>query len=325
MGTVIVGAGEISPNHIAPVLKYAGLYGICDIIRERADVVAEKYGCRAFYDFSDVLKDENVTAVHICTPHYLHFPMAKAAAEAGKQIVLEKPAVMSLDEYRELSGILNKTSVKCMVVLQNRYNPCVLYIKNQADELRLGKLLGLKGILTWLRDAEYYASGEWRGKYSTEGGGLVINQAPHILDLLSLFGGEIESIKGASFNHTLENVIEVEDTAEAVITFTSGVRAFFYGTNGYCHNSAMDIEFVYENGVLRYDSHRLVLNNNGGTRILAEDVTPEGEKSYWGSGHDDIIRQFYTTDNDFPQFADYEPAARIIDVLVKNKLNFYLI
>ena len=95
--TVVAGLGAICENHIAPVLKYSSLYGVCDIDREKARKYAEKYNCRAFFDFDEMLLQKEITTVHICTPHYLHFPMAKAAILAGKEVVLEKPAVISID------------------------------------------------------------------------------------------------------------------------------------------------------------------------------------------------------------------------------------
>ena len=315
--TVVVGLGAICENHIAPILKYSSLYGVCDIKKERSDSYSEKYNCKAFYDLSDVLNDKNVTTVHICTPHFLHFPMAKAAILAKKEVVLEKPAVMNMDEYYELKKLSEKA--KCMVVLQNRYNPCVKYIKGNWNNLGLGKLLGLKGLLFWYRSEEYYKESDWRGKYATEGGGLLINQAPHILDLLQYFGGEIDKLEGNSYTRFLSDVIEVEDTSEAVIYFKNSIKAFFYGTNGFPQNLPMDIELVFEEGSLKYDCSRLLKITDNKITELETDTTVSGEKSYWGAGHDDIIKSFYLTENDFPKIADYEQTAKIIDFLVNKK------
>ena len=315
--TVVIGVGAISENHIMPILKYSSLYGVCDIIKERADAAAEKYNCKAFYDYNEMLGDENVTTVHICTPHFLHFPMAKAAILANKEVVLEKPAVISMDEFYKLKKL--SENKKCMITLQNRYNPCVKYVKENWDNLGLGKLIGLKGLLFWNRTKEYYKNNDWRGKYETEGGGLLINQAPHILDLLQYFGGEIENITGNSWTRFLSDTIEVEDTSEGTIYFKNGIKAFFYGTNGFCTNNCMDIELIFEKGSLRYDNNRLVKIESNEITELATDTAISGEKSYWGAGHDDIIRHFYETDDDFPKIADYEQAAKIIDTLVKSK------
>ena len=315
--TVVVGLGAICENHINPVLKYSSLYGVCDIAKEKAEKYSEKYNCKAFFDYDEMIKDENVTTVHICTPHFLHFPMAKAAILAKKEVVLEKPAVMNMDEFYELEKLSEDS--KCMIVLQNRYNPCVKYIKENWDNIGLGKLLGLKGLLFWYRSPEYYNESDWRGKYKTEGGGLLINQAPHILDLLQYFGGEIEKIEGNSYTRFLSDIIEVEDTTEGTIFFKSGINAYFYGTNGFPINNTMDIELIFENGSLRYDYNRLFKVVNGEIETLETDTAVSGEKSYWGAGHNDIIKKFYETEDDFPKISDYEPVAKIIDFLVKRK------
>jgi len=315
--TVVVGLGAICKNHINPTLKYSSLYGVCDVDKEKAKKYSIDYNCKAFFDFEDALKDENVTTVHICTPHFLHFPMAKAAVLAKKEVVLEKPAVISMDEYYELKKLSEQT--KCMIVLQNRYNPCVRYIKENWDNLGLGSLIGLKGLLFWYRSPEYYKESNWRGKYKTEGGGLLINQAPHILDLLQYFGGEIEKIEGNSHTRFLSGIIEVEDTSEGTIHFENGVKAFFYGTNGFPTNNPMDIELVFEKGSLRYDYNRLIMVTEDETKELASDSIVTGAKSYWGAGHDAIIKRFYETEDDFPKIADYEQTAKIIDTLVKSK------
>ncbi len=314
---VVIGLGSISSFHIDAILNCANLYGVCDVDTKKADDISQKYKCKAFYDIKDAVKDENVDTVHICTPHYLHFEQAKLAAEHGKDVVLEKPATIDIEDYYELLRIVKEKNIKCMICLQNRYNPCIEYIKN--NDLNLGNVLGVKGILTWKRTPEYYTSSNWRGKWQTEGGGLLINQAPHTLDLLAYFGGELTDVKGTISRRVLNGVIEVEDTAEATLYFKNGVRGIFYGTTGHADNSSYDLEIVYESGVLRYIFGKLLLLKDGDIRVLCNDAHTEGEKAYWGRSHNVIIANYYA-DGEYPHLEDYEKTAIILDTLLKNKI-----
>lgn len=298
MNAVITGCGAIGPVHAEAVKNSdaAYLYGVCDILPERAEALAERYSCRAFTSYAQVLADEAVHSVHICTPHHLHSEMAVQAAAAGKQIVLEKPVAMNVSEARVVKAAVRTAGVSCCAILQNRLNPCIEAAKSLIDEGSYGRLLGIKGFLTWKRTAEYYGSADWRGKWLTEGGGLLINQAVHMLDLLYYLGGEVVAVKGHIDTRALQEVIEVEDTAEATFYYKDGKRGWFYATNGYSEDSPFLLEMHLEHGVLRYIDNKLILKCNGEEQILADDMHSSKSsigKAYWGSGHAQLIDQFY--------------------------------
>lgn len=317
--TVVVGLGAVSEFHIEPVKRHATLYGVCDIVKEKADKIAKKNDCKAYYDYDEVIEDKNVDCVHILTPHYLHFPMAQKASLAGKKIVLEKPAVINTEEYKRLLETFEKNGTDCCIMLQNRYNNCISYMKENWNKLGLGRFLGLKGIVTWYRSNEYYSQSNWRGKYETEGGGLLINQSPHMIDLLCYFGGKVKEVKGTASHYFFDNIIEVEDTSEAVIFFENGVKALFYGTNGYVTNSPYDMEFVFEKGTVRYMYDKLYKITDGEMSVLCEDRTNEfKEKKYWGSSHDIVIKSFYSGGK-YPVLKDYNEALTVIDYLIKKR------
>jgi len=298
MNAVIIGCGAIGPVHAEAVKNSDAvhLYGVCDILPERAEALAQRYGCRVFTSYAQVLADEAVHSVHICTPHHLHAEMAEQAAAAGKQIVLEKPVAMNVPEARVVKTAVRTAGVSCCAILQNRLNPCIKTAKTLIDEGSYGKLLGIKGFLTWKRTAEYYSSADWRGKWATEGGGLLINQAVHMLDLLYYLGGEVEAVKGHIDTRALQEVIEVEDTAEATFYYKDGKRGWFYATNGYSEDSPFLLEMHLEHGVLRYIDNKLIFKSNGEEQILADDMNSSRNsigKAYWGNGHARLIDQFY--------------------------------
>lgn len=300
----VVGYGAIGPIHARAIEKANNvtLYAICDTDKSRADHGAKEYSCKALYDFSEVLTDPTITSVHICTPHHLHHSMAIAAANAGKEIVLEKPAAIDLEKFHELEHKL--CGKKVCVMLQNRMNIAIQAFKKTIEEDKtLGKLIGGFASLTWHRDAEYYASGDWRGRWDTEGGGVLINQAVHLIDLVSYLAGDIKTVKGHISNDTLQGVIEVEDTAEAIFTLAKNVNVCYYSTNGYSSSLPMRLELQFENALLRYADDVLYRVEKSGTKIIAKNDDKHPGKDYWGDSHTIVIDNFYN-DGIFPTLAD---------------------
>lgn len=211
----IVGYGAIGPIHAMALEKTAQgrLYGVCDIDPARRRACRERYGAVEYADFDAMLRDEEVASVHICTPHHLHYEMIRKALAAGKDVVAEKPLVRTREEWEELQRLPGAERI--CVVLQNRLNPCVQRMRELVRSGELGAVKAVRGILTWNRDRAYYESAGWRGKWETEGGGLLINQAVHTLDFFSYIAGDVCSVRADMCNHTLEGVIEVEDTLAA--------------------------------------------------------------------------------------------------------------
>ncbi len=296
LNAVVVGCGAIGPVHMNAIIKAesANLYGVCDIDKMRVESFAREYNCKGYTLFEDVLNDKNVDSLHICTPHYLHLPMIKEAAEAGKRLVVEKPFALDYDSAFEAVNMLEKRGIETCAILQNRLNNCIVKMKEIINGGKYGKLLGAKAFLTWMRTPKYYESADWRGRWDTEGGGLIINQAVHLLDLLYYLGGEVESIKGTIDTRVLGDTIEVEDTAEATLYYKNGGVAHFFATNAYSMNSPFFIELHLENGILRYSDNKLYKVIDNGLRQIASDLKSNNkEKCYWGSSHEKAISDFY--------------------------------
>lgn len=289
----VVGYGAVGPIHASALDKSpdARLYAICDINPEK--LKSTEYDVVKYTNFEQVLNDKSINVIHICTPHYLHKDMAVKALAAGKDIVLEKPVTMTESELDELLNF--KTDRKICVMLQNRTNKCLerLYdiVKN---DKAAGKMLGICGFLTWQRTPEYYSSDGWRGKWSTEGGGLLINQAVHTLDIINWLGGGAKSIHASISTKKLSQYIEVEDTADALISLKNGTSAMFYATNCYSTNSPMRIEVKFENVLYRYADERLYKITDDNIEIIEDDKNNPLGKRYWGSGHANVINNFYS-------------------------------
>lgn len=322
MGVSIIGCGTIYKNHGDALRNndYCELVSVVDINEDRAIKASEHYGCKYHTDYLEMLKDDKVQIVHICTPHYLHGPMAIEAMKAGKHVLVEKPVSLNPEEGREVAKVAKETNRHLGVCFQNRYNPTSVKVMEIIGNSVLGKVKGIKGIVTWYRDEPYYSNSPWRGKWSTEGGGVLINQSIHTLDLLQWFGGKIEKVLGNVDIRTLNNVIEVEDTADATLFFENGARGIFYATNCFTTNSAVEVDIHLEQGSLRISDNELTLTLNGNRETIAVDLNSDtGEKSYWGKSHDDLIKSFHkaVAENNFNGYISASEATKSLEIIEK--------
>lgn len=222
--TAIIGCGKIGHTHALALstLGESELVAVCDNQLSRAHGFATQYGgARAFDSVPDMLRSLDVEAVTICTPHPLHEEPCVQAAKAGAHVLIEKPMASSLEACDRMLEAAHKHGIKLGIVSQRRLFEPVQRMKAAIDAGKIGTpILGTFSMFSW-RDQAYYESDPWRGKWATEGGGVLVNQSPHQLDMLQWIMGEIDEVSGywANLNHPY---IEVEDTAVAMIRFKSG-------------------------------------------------------------------------------------------------------
>lgn len=298
MKVSVVGCGNISKTHLPILQSLPGveISSVVDIKPERADLAAEKYGCRVFYDFDAMLAADRPDSIHICTPHYLHTEMAVKALENSINVLCEKPCAITKGEISALKEAASKSSALFGVCFQNRYNACVKKAKEIIESKKFGALVAQSGRVSWFRDKAYY-SDDWHGKRATEGGGVLVNQAIHTADLLRyLSGSEVKSVCGHVFNDSLEGVIEVEDTASVRYEFENGVIAVLNATNAFAFNADVSIELYFESGDKLYiEGAQLYHFEKDGTvtRLTDRQSAASGGKSYWGNGHAALIEDFY--------------------------------
>ncbi len=219
----LIGCGKVGHIHAAALIQQpdAELVAVCDAQPERAAAFAAQYGGQPFSDVAALLRDTRPDAVLIATPHPLHAVPAVAAAEAGTHVLVEKPLAANLADCDAMIAAARKSGVQLGVVSQRRFYEPVQRMKAAIDAGKIGRpALGVFIMYSW-RDPAYYRSDPWRGNWATEGGGVLVNQSPHQLDLLQWFMGPIAEISGcwANVNHP---AIEVDDTAVAVVRFKNG-------------------------------------------------------------------------------------------------------
>jgi predicted dehydrogenase len=219
----LIGCGKVGQIHAAALgaIAEAELVGVCDVSAERAQALAQRYRARGCTDLDEMLCDSKVEAVIIGTPHPLHAAPAIRAAEAGVHVLVEKPLAATLADCDAMLAAAGRAGTLLGVISQRRFYEPVRRMKDAIDAGRLGRpALGVFTMYSW-REPAYYQSDPWRGKWDTEGGGVLVNQSPHQLDLLRWFMGPIAEVSGywANVNHP---GVEVDDTAVAVLRFENG-------------------------------------------------------------------------------------------------------
>lgn len=296
MRVSVVGCGSVSRSHLRVLkgLKGIEISSVVDTDRERADRAAEKYGCRAYYDFDAMLSEDKPDSIHICTPHHLHVPMAVSALEKNIHVLCEKPCAISTQELSLLRQAQDRSQARFGVCFQNRYLQSVSAVKKLTDKGTYGRISSARAFVHWCRRADYYSDG-WHGTLAKEGGGVTVNQAVHTQDLLRyLIGSDMASVTAHTFNDSLKGIIEVEDTVHALFTYENGVTALFNATTAFPHNTPFMIDIFCEKATLRIEGNKAYIIKNGKIKQLRlKKAAGLTVKSYWGNGHSFLIKDFY--------------------------------
>lgn len=223
IGFAILGAGMVAKYHAEAISENpeAKLVAVCSRSEKNAKELAGRYSADYYTDYKKMLAREDIDVVNICTPSGLHAEEAIMAIEAGKHVLVEKPIDISLKKADMLIKCAREKGKKLGVVFQSRFFENVRKIKSEIEKGSFGKLILLCVDIKWYRHQEYYDKGGWKGTISLDGGGALMNQGIHGVDLLQYFGGEIESVTGlvATLGHKR---IEVEDVALAIVKFKNG-------------------------------------------------------------------------------------------------------
>lgn len=300
--TGVIGCGNIGKVHagILNSLEGVSLCALADEKRERAQEYAGSITqgrAGAYGSLEELLKEEHPQAVHICTPHFNHVPLAVTALKAGVHVFMEKPPAISRKQFEELKEASQKSGARLGICFQNRFNETTKRVTALLAEGRLGKPRCARAFVTWNRNQAYYTESGWRGRLETEGGGVLINQAIHTLDLLLLWLGRPAAVEASMSNHHLKGIVEVEDTIEAYLAFDESpdpVKAVFYATTAYGADAPVFIELVCEKGILRLEGDMVSCQPfDGEPEIWKAAQRPVPGKAYWGSGHEACIRDFY--------------------------------
>lgn len=251
----IIGTGIIAHSHAKAIaqLPHARLEAICDTDADKGRAFAQQYGVRRVYrDYGELLKQADIELVHICLPSGLHAPYTIAAAQAGKHILCEKPIAITGDSMTAMIAETRARDVKFGAVYQRRTLPEAIAARELVRRGGLGRMVLGDACLKYHRSPEYYRSAGWRGTWAMDGGGALMNQGIHGIDLIQWIMGDIESVYARSA--ALVRDIEVEDTAVAVVKYKSGAFGVLQGATS-----------VYPSQESRFELH-----GNDGSIVLSD-------------------------------------------------------
>jgi predicted dehydrogenase len=300
--TGIVGAGKVAPTHAAALqaLPESQLAGICSQSLESAQRLAAQYGIPAYRTVEDMIVKGGVQAVLITTPHPAHAAPALEAMALGAHVMVEKPLAASLEDCDAMIAAAKKYHVKLAMISQRRLYAASQRIRQAIDAGKLERLiLGTVTMFGW-RSREYYESDAWRGTWAGEGGGVLVNQAPHQLDLLQWFMGAVDELYGYwdNLNHPY---IEVEDTALAILRFRNGALGNILVSNSQNPALYCKVSVHGSNGA------SLSVQTDGGAMFIAgmSTATEPPINDLWTvPGETDLLPQWQKEDRDFFETVD---------------------
>jgi predicted dehydrogenase len=236
-------------------IEEANLVAVADVSEETAQKVGQETGATAFTDYKDLIDNGGVEAILIATPHFFHPPVAEYAASKGVHVLSEKPIAVTVAAADSMIAACEMGGVFLGVMFQQRTESVRCKVKEMIDGGELGEIYRISMTAPWYRPQAYYGSGAWRGTWKGEGGGILMNQAPHSLDqFLWLSGGSPQSVQAIA--DTRLHSIEVENTAMAICDFGDGKTGYFYASTAEIPG-AERVEIAGDKGVISLDERGL--------------------------------------------------------------------
>jgi predicted dehydrogenase len=291
----IIGCGRIAQRHAEHISNFGKLTAVCDVVKEKADALAEQFGANAYYNITDLLANEKgVNVVSICSPNGLHATHSIESLKAGFNVLCEKPMAINVNDCGEMIKTAEQANKRLFAIKQNRFNPPVEAVKKLIDEGRLGKIYSVQLSCFWNRNADYYAN-SWKGTKNLDGGTLY-TQFSHFVDLLYWMIGDVKDVEAYTSNYAHQDTIEFEDTGVVILKFQNGaIGTINYSVNSYGKNMEGSLTIFGEKGTVKIGGqylNELEYQNIAGYKIenLATGNTANNYGNYQGSmsNHDKI-------------------------------------
>jgi len=258
LGFGIIGCGFAGNIHAQAITstKEGELVAVCDKDKEAVKSLATKYKIEWYTDLPTFLSRDDIQIVNICVPSSLHGDVAIQAAKAGKYLVVEKPLDVTVEKCDVIIEAARSAGVKLTVIFQNRFKEAVRALRKALEEGRFGKLILGEAFVRWHREPEYYEKGGWKGTKRYDGGGALINQGIHTIDLLQWMMGPVKDIH--SKTRTLVHDIEVEDSAVAILEFENGALGVIEGATSIYPGLDECLGIYGEKGTVRIEGNRIL-------------------------------------------------------------------
>jgi len=312
----IAGCSKVAHLHAKAIqsIPNARLAGVWNRTKAKAEEFASLYNTRAYSDISGMVLFNKSDLVIVCTAHPFHKQPAIEAAFAGANVLIEKPLAADLHDCDEIIEACNTNKVKLGVISQRRWYEPVKRVKEAIDSGKIGNpVLAVVTMLGW-RDKTYYDSDAWRGSWHTEGGGVLVNQSPHQLDILLWFMGEIDEVYGIwrNLNHPY---IEVEDTAVAIVKFKNGAIGNILVSNSQKPGLYGKVHIHGENG------SSVGVQTDGGAMFIAgrTGVSEPPVNDLWTiPGEEDLLKEWINEDT--ITFNNCDPTVKYIQYQIEDYL-----
>ncbi|GMA32555.1 Gfo/Idh/MocA family protein [Litorihabitans aurantiacus] len=291
----VVGCGDVSIVHLRAIAEREGseLVGVADVDTGRREAASRTWSVPGFAGVEELVAAVRPDVVHVCTPHHQHAPVAVAALQADVSVLIEKPLADSLEAAHRIAAAERRSRGKLAVCFQNRYNRPVRALAERLRSGDLGPVLGASAQVLWRRTGEYYRARPWRGTWAGGGGGLLMNQAIHTLDLLQWLLPPVEARSGSAATRSLSQHIEVEDTAELSLTHRGGARSTLFATLGHARNAPVRLEVVTRDAVAVLQEDLRIEHADGTAEVVLDDAPRHAGRSYWGASHALLIDDFH--------------------------------
>ena len=260
IGYGIIGCGAIAPIHAQALaeIEKARLVAVADVVELNAQNLAERFHAVSYGDYHEMLKRDDIQAVSLCVPSGHRVEIAEACARAGKHILCEKPMEITTERIDRIVAAADEYGVKLGCIFQSRFADGSLAVRNAIESGRFGKLVLGDAYIKWYRSQEYYESGAWRGTRKLDGGGALMNQGIHQVDLMLWFMGRVKQVKAQTTLIGHEG-LEVEDLACALLTFENGAMGVIEASTAIWPGHSARVEIhgthgsaIIEDGELRF-------------------------------------------------------------------------
>ncbi len=313
----ILGCGKVARLHAQAIenLSNARLAAVWSRTKASAEGFSKQFNTKPYDNISAMVRNESIDLVIICTPHPFHHLPAIEAANAGAHILVEKPLASTLEDCDAIISACKNAGVNLGVISQRRWYAPVKRVKSAIEAGKIGKpVLGTINMLGW-RNREYYDADEWRGTWKMEGGGVLVNQAPHQLDILLWYMGEIEEVYGtwSNLNHPY---IEVEDTALAIVKFKNGGIGNIIVSNSQKPGIYGKVHVHGENGA------SVGVQTDGGAMFIAGSssvLEPPVNDLWTVPGEEELLKKWVKTDAKF--FNTIDPTIFYMERQIEDFLN----
>ncbi len=279
LGFGIVGGGVIGPHHAKAIADVEGaeVVAVCDVVESTAEEFGQEFGVEYYTELSEMLDRDDLDVLDVCTPSGLHAKLGIQGAEAGKHVLVEKPIDINLERADALISACEDGDVKLGVIFQHRFDDATVRLKEAVEEGKFGKLFLGDAYVKWYRTQEYYDKGGWRGTWEYDGGGSLINQSVHTIDLQRYIMGDPEWVWGKI--GVMTHDIETEDLGLGILGFKNGARGVIEGSTSVYPGLTARLEIHGEKGTAILEGGKISKWEIQGEEEEVAEETEEGAAS----------------------------------------------